>query len=95
MRIQNDFQKMKKKRDIIQDYSDFASSIYANITREGISLERLSEKFKKNPISLTQYDLYKELIYSLSTKETEVHISLDQLLKLSERKYFKLEKQHR
>ena len=56
---------MKKKRDIIKDYEDHSSKIYANITREGISLEHLSEKFKKDPTALSHYDLYRELINSL------------------------------
>jgi len=36
-----------------------------------------------------------ELIQSLKPSQTEVNISLDELLKMSERKYFKLEKLHR
>ena len=94
IRIQKNFVEMKNKKNIISEYNNYSSKIYANITREGISLENLSEKFKKNPLALTKYELYRELITSLKPKTTEVHISLDELLKKSERKYFKLEKEH-
>ncbi len=92
--IQKNFTQIKKEKDIISDYNNYNSKIYANITREGISLEKLSEKFKKEPLALTNYELYKELLSSLKPTHVEVEISLDELLNASKRKYFKLEKTH-
>lgn len=33
-------------RDIIEDYANFASKVYAGITREGLSLDKLANKYE-------------------------------------------------
>lgn len=43
------------RRDIIQEYHDFASRVYAAIAREGLSLDKLANRFEVQPISLTTY----------------------------------------
>ena len=35
-----------RKRDIIQDYANFASKAYAGITREGLSLDKMANKYE-------------------------------------------------
>ncbi len=34
------------KRDIISDYANFASRVYAGITREGLSLDKIANKYE-------------------------------------------------
>jgi len=33
-------------RDIVEDYSNFASMVYAGITREGLSLDKIANKYE-------------------------------------------------
>lgn len=92
-KIQNEFIK-DNKNDKINQYVDQASKIYANIAREGLSLENMSESFKRHPEALDNYQLYKTLLKTIDKSEVKAQISLDELLKASEIKYFKLEKFH-
>jgi len=34
------------KREIIEDYANFASKVYAGITREGLSLDKIANKYE-------------------------------------------------
>lgn len=36
----------KHGRDIIEDYANFASKVYAGITREGLSLDKIANKYE-------------------------------------------------
>lgn len=93
-RLQKLFQKPKGKRDIIEDYSDYSSAVYAKVRREGIALDRLSEKFRKNPASLSNYERYKELLAGLAPGHGTIDASLAAFLDKSSRKLFKLERHH-
>lgn len=33
------------RRNIIQDYADFGSQVYAGISREGLTLDKLANKY--------------------------------------------------
>lgn len=35
-----------KGREIIEDYANFASKVYAGITREGLSLDKIASKYE-------------------------------------------------
>ena len=35
-----------EKRDIIEDYANFGSTVYAPITREGLSLDKKANKYE-------------------------------------------------
>ena len=37
---------------IIEDYNNFASKVYAGITREGLSLDKLANKYEVQPLNL-------------------------------------------
>ncbi len=43
------------KRDIILDYADFGSQIYAGISREGLTLDKLANKYEVQPVALNNY----------------------------------------
>lgn len=34
------------KREIIEDYANFASKVYAGITRDGLSLDKIANKYE-------------------------------------------------
>lgn len=40
------------KRDIISDYADFGSQVYAGISREGLTLDKLANKYEVQPVAL-------------------------------------------
>jgi hypothetical protein len=50
------------KRDIVEEYHNFASRVYANITREGLSLDKLSNRFEVQPYSLQSYEAFEDLV---------------------------------
>ena len=36
----------ERNRQIIEEYADFASKVYAGISREGLSLDKIANKYK-------------------------------------------------
>lgn len=42
-------------RNIIEDYADFGSQVYAGITREGMTLDKLANKYEVQPAALNNY----------------------------------------
>ena len=56
------------KRDIISEYSNFGSIVYAPITRDGLSLDKIATKFEVQPDALSTYQGVKELSESLPRK---------------------------
>lgn len=43
-------------RHIIEEYANFASSVYAGITREGLSLDKIANKYEVQPAGLNTFD---------------------------------------
>ena len=43
-------------RDIIEDYADYGSSVYAGISREGLTLDKLANKYEVQPVALNSYN---------------------------------------
>ena len=46
MKSRNILDQDTRKRDIIQEYANFASKVYAGITREGLSLDKIANKYE-------------------------------------------------
>lgn len=65
-----------KKRDIIEDYADFSSQVYAPITRQGASFENKGSKFEVHPEALTTYQGINELHQQIPKKYTETRVVL-------------------
>ena len=57
-----------KKRDIIEDYANFGSTVYAPITREGLSLDKKANKYEVQPEALSTYAGLQELSRTLPAK---------------------------
>jgi hypothetical protein len=43
------------KRDIIEEYANFGSTVYAPITRDGLSLDKKANKYEVQPEALSTY----------------------------------------
>jgi hypothetical protein len=43
-------------RDIIEDYADYGSNVYAGISREGMTLDKLANKYEVQPVALNSYN---------------------------------------
>ena len=70
-----------KTRNIIEDYYNYASRIYAGITYEGLSLDKIANKFEIQPICLDKYKPICELKDSISQKHFETDININKEMK--------------
>jgi hypothetical protein len=43
------------RRDLIEDYANFGSAVYAPITRDGLSLDKKANKYEVQPEALSTY----------------------------------------
>lgn len=49
------------KRDIIEEYASYGSTVYAPITRDGLSLDKKANKYEVQPEALSSYSGLQEL----------------------------------
>lgn len=68
-----------KKRDLIEDYANFGSTVYAPITREGLSLDKKANKYEVQPEALSTYVGLQELSKSLPAKVFESKVSIEKV----------------
>lgn len=59
----------KKARDIIEEYAHYGSTVYAPITRDGLSLDKKANKYEVQPEALSSYQGLSELHQMLVTKK--------------------------
>jgi hypothetical protein len=57
------------KREIIEEYANFGSKVYAGITREGLSLDKIANKYEVQPVALTTYKGIVELSNSIKVSQ--------------------------
>ena len=50
-----------QRRDIIEEYANFGSTVYAPITRDGLSLDKKANKYEVQPEALSSYQGLNEL----------------------------------
>ncbi|CAI2361398.1 unnamed protein product [Moneuplotes crassus] len=65
------------KRDIIQEYSNFGSIVYAPITRDGLSLDKIASKYEVQPDALSTYQGVTELSESLPAKLMKSKVDIE------------------
>jgi hypothetical protein len=58
-----------EKRDIIEEYANFGSTVYAPITRHGLSLDKKANKYEVQPEALSSYQGLRELHTLLESKK--------------------------
>ena len=70
------------RRDIIEEYANFGSTVYAPITRDGLSLDKKANKYEVQPEALSSYQGLKELHDVLAVQKPKVfgsQISVDRV----------------
>lgn len=67
-----------KKRDIIQEYANYGSTVYAPITRDGLSLDKKANKYEVQPEALSTYAGLQELNHSLPASVFKSKINVGQ-----------------
>lgn len=65
------------KRDIIEEYHNYGSTVYAPITRDGLSLDKKANKYEVQPEALSSYQGIEELSRSLPNPVFHSKISVD------------------
>lgn len=59
-------------RDIIEEYANYGSTVYAPITRDGLSLDKKANKYEVQPEALSSYQGLQELHTVLHTTKPKV-----------------------
>lgn len=67
------------RRDLIEDYANFGSAVYAPITRDGLSLDKKANKYEVQPEALSTYQGLQELSRTLPMKIFESRVSVNQV----------------
>lgn len=67
------------KRDLIEEYANFGSSVYAPITRDGLSLDKKANKYEVQPEALSTYQGLQELSRTLPQKVFHSHVSVEKV----------------
>ena len=68
-----------KHRDVIEEYANFSSKVYAPITRDGISMDKKSSKFEVHPEALITYQGLSELHQQIPKSTLETRASLSEI----------------
>ena len=85
------------KRDIIQEYACFGSTVYAPITRDGLSLDKKANKYEVQPEALSSYAGLQELHNVLGTNKPgvfESRVDVSKLKKVFNKNLSRKEKEH-
>lgn len=83
------------RRDIIQEYSNFGSIVYAPITRDGLSLDKLASKYEVQPDALSTYQGVTELSETLPTKLLKSKCNVDKIKFTFNKELTRNQRQHR
>ena len=83
------------KRDIVEEYHNFASRVYANITREGLSLDKLSNRFEVQPFSLQSHEAFNDLVEAIKPHQLHRNFNALDFTIPTKAKYNKLEATHK
>ena len=82
------------KRDIIAEYSNFGSIVYAPITRDGLSLDKLASKYEVQPDALSTYQGVSELAESLPTRLLKSKTDVQRIKAVFNKKLTRNQRQH-
>jgi len=85
------------KRDIIQEYASFGSTVYAPITRDGLSLDKKANKYEVQPEALSSYAGLQELHNVLGTNKPgvfESRVDVSKLKKVFNKNLSRKEREH-
>lgn len=86
---------LKGERTLIDEYQDFASRVYANMTRDGLCVNSLAQHFDFKFPEFKTLGGFLGFIESLRPEDLEFDVGLEELVKLHSKKITKLERHHR
>lgn len=66
-------------RDLIEEYANFGSAVYAPITRDGLSLDKKANKYEVQPEALSTYQGLQELSRTLPASVFQNRVSVNQV----------------
>ena len=89
------FGKLKGERTLIDEYQDFASRVYASMTRDGLCVNSLAQHFDFKFPEFQSLGGFLGFIESLKPEDLEFNVRLEDLVKLHSKKVTKLERHHR
>lgn len=75
------------RRDIIEEYHNFASRVYAGIAREGLSLDKISNKYEVQPLALTSYTGVGNLVPTIKPSVLETQVDVVKVMGQIEKAY--------
>ena len=87
--------KTSTKRDITDEYGNFGSAVYAGVTREGMSLDKLANKYEVQPEVLTTYQGLSELAYGLPDKILNTVVNIKTETKRIAKSYTRRDQHHK
>lgn len=93
--LRRGFAQLGKKKSLIEEYKDFASKIYANMTREGLCPNSLGKEFNFNFKGFNKLEDFNSFVEKLNQDELEFDLKLDQILNINSQKMTKMERLHR
>lgn len=82
-------------RDIIEDYANFASKVYAGITREGLSLDKIANKYEVQPVALNSFNGINELVHTIKPSVLEKKVVVEKYKEEIKKQYTKMERFHK
>ena len=83
------------RRDIINQYSNFGSIVYAPITRDGLSLDKIASKYEVQPDALSTYQGVTELSETLPMRLMRTKCDVNKIKFTFDKKLTRNQKQHK
>lgn len=93
--LRRGFARLGRKKGLIEEYRDFASRVYANMTRQGLCPKSLGKEFNFDFEGFQRLDDFNAFVEKLNKDDLEFELQLDQILELNSEKMTKMERLHR
>lgn len=77
-------------RDIIEEYANFASKVYAGITRDGLNLDKIANKYEVQPVALTSYQGITELSNTIKPSVLESKVKIEKIQEGIQKNYTRM-----
>eukprot|EP01017_Pseudomicrothorax_dubius_P039014 TRINITY_DN5932_c0_g2_i4.p1 TRINITY_DN5932_c0_g2~~TRINITY_DN5932_c0_g2_i4.p1 ORF type:complete len:662 (+),score=209.52 TRINITY_DN5932_c0_g2_i4:124-2109(+) len=84
-----------QKRDMVEEYANFASRVYAAITREGVSLDKIANRYEVQPMMLNTYQGVSDLAQKIPRKQMSESINVAKVTKDIQKAYTRRELVHK
>lgn len=85
----------KPARNIVEEYSNFGSQVYAPITRKGMSLDKLGNRYEIQPDCLQTYNGIEDLHMSIGRHHFDLNLKPDDLKILVDKTFSRVDRKTR